>query len=105
MVAEGGGFAATYDADSEGVEGKFYVWDEAEIDAILGAGDAAFFKPVYDVAPQGNWEHHTILHRNRAPVLLGEDEERRLAGLRAQLKAARDRRGGPGLDDRGVAAW
>ena len=44
MVAEGGGFAATYDADSEGVEGKFYVWDAAEIDAVLGADDGAFFQ-------------------------------------------------------------
>jgi uncharacterized protein YyaL (SSP411 family) len=101
----GGGFAATYDADSEGVEGKFYVWDEAEIDAILGAGDAAFFKQVYDVTPQGNWEHHTILHRNRAPALLGEEEERRLAGLRAKLKAVRDRRVWPGWDDKVLADW
>ena len=67
---EGGGFAATYDADSEGVEGKFYVWDEAEIDSVLGA-DAAFFKQAYDVTPQGNWEHHTILHRNRAAAAPG----------------------------------
>ena len=101
----GGGFAATYDADSEGVEGKFYVWDEAEIDALLGADDAAFFKQVYDVTAQGNWEHHTILHRNRAPALLGEDEERRLAGLRAKLKAVRDRRIWPGWDDKVLADW
>ena len=104
MVAEGGGFAATYDADSEGVEGKFYVWDEAEIDAVLGA-DAAFFKQVYDVTAQGNWEHHTILHRNRAPALLGEAEERRLAALRAKLKAVRDKRVWPGWDDKVLADW
>jgi uncharacterized protein YyaL (SSP411 family) len=81
------------------------VWDEAEIDAILGADDAAFFKPVYDITPGGNWEHHTILHRNRAPALLGEDEERRLAGLRARLKAVRDRRVWPGWDDKVLADW
>ena len=104
MVAEGGGFAATYDADSEGVEGKFYVWDEAEIDTVLGA-DAAFFKQVYDVTNQGNWEHHTILHRNRAPALLGEAEEQRLAGLRARLKAVRDERVWPGWDDKVLADW
>jgi uncharacterized protein YyaL (SSP411 family) len=63
------------------------------------------FKPVYDVTPQGNWEHHTILHRNRAPALLGEDEERRLAGLRAKLKAVRDRRLWPGWDDKVLADW
>ena len=53
MVAESGGFAATYDADSEGVEGKFYVWDEAEIDAVLGE-DSAFFKRIYDVTTKDN---------------------------------------------------
>ncbi len=105
MVAESGGFAASYDADSEGVEGKFYVWDEAEIDAVLGPANSSFLKPVYDVTPQGNWEHHTILHRNRAPALLGEAEERRLAGLRAELKAVRDRRVWPGWDDKVLADW
>jgi uncharacterized protein len=105
MVADGGGFAATYDADSEGVEGKFYVWDEAEIDALLGPEDAPFFKRVYDVVPAGNWEHHSILHRNRSPALLGEAEERRLATLRAKLKAARDKRMWPGWDDKVLADW
>jgi uncharacterized protein YyaL (SSP411 family) len=104
MTADGGGFAATYDADSEGVEGKFYVWDAAEIDAVLGA-DAAFFKHAYDVTVQGNWEHRTILHRNRAPALLSEAEEQRLAGLRARLKAVRDRRVWPGWDDKVLADW
>jgi uncharacterized protein YyaL (SSP411 family) len=105
MVAEGGGFAATYDADSEGVEGKFYVWDEAEIDVLLGPDDATFFKRVYDVTPAGNWEHHTILHRNRSPALLSEPEERRLAGLRGKLKAKRDERVWPGWDDKVLADW
>jgi uncharacterized protein YyaL (SSP411 family) len=105
MVAESGGFAASYDADSEGVEGKFYVWDEAEIDAVLGAEDAALFKRVYDVTPQGNWEHHTILHRNRAPALLSGTDEQRLAGLRTELKAVRDKRAWPGWDDKVLADW
>jgi uncharacterized protein YyaL (SSP411 family) len=104
MVAEGGGFAASYDADSEGVEGKFYVWDEAEIDAALGT-DAPLFKQVYDVTRQGNWEHRTILHRNRAPALLDEADERRLAELRARLKAVRDKRIRPGWDDKVLADW
>src|SRR6185436_9525293 len=103
MTAESGGFAASYDADSEGVEGKFYVWDAAEIDTVLGADDSAFFRARYDVAPEGNWEHHTILHRNRAPALLGEAEEQRLAGLRARLKAVRDQRVWPGWDDKVLA--
>ncbi len=105
MVAEGGGFAATYDADSEGVEGKFYVWDAAEIDAVLGREDAAFFRKAYDVSPPGNWEHRNILHRNRAPALLGEAEEQRLAALRAKLKDVRDQRVWPGWDDKVLADW
>ena len=55
-------FAASEDADSEGEEGRFYVWTEAEIDALLGAGSPAF-KRAYDVTPEGNWEGHTILRR------------------------------------------
>jgi uncharacterized protein YyaL (SSP411 family) len=105
MAAEGGGFAATYDADSEGVEGKFYVWDAAEIDSVLGLEDAAFFRKAYDASPSGNWEHRNILHRNRAPALLSEAEEHRLAALRAKLKAARDKRVWPGWDDKVLADW
>ena len=105
MVAESGGFAATYDADSEGVEGKFYVWDSGEIDAVLGAEDGAFFSAIYDVSDGGNWERHNILHRNRAPTLLSEAEERRLANLRAKLKAVRDKRVWPGWDDKVLADW
>jgi hypothetical protein len=55
-------FAASEDADSEGEEGKFYVWTEGEIDRLLGDGAAAF-KRAYDVTPGGNWEGHTILRR------------------------------------------
>jgi uncharacterized protein YyaL (SSP411 family) len=105
MTADGGGFAASYDADSEGVEGKFYVWDASEIDAILGADDGAFFRAAYDVTADGNWEHHNILHRNRAPALLGSAQEQRLAALRAKLKAVRDKRVWPGWDDKVLADW
>ena len=104
MVAESGGFAASYDADSEGEEGKFYVWSESEIDSALG-GDAAFFKQVYDVSAAGNWEHRNILHRNRSPALLGDVEERKLAGLRVKLKEVRDKRVWPGWDDKVLADW
>lgn len=105
MVAESGGFAATYDADSEGVEGKFYVWDAAEIDADLGPDDGAFFRQAYDVTAEGNWEHHNILHRNRSPALLDNADERRLEALRARLKAVRDKRVWPGWDDKVLADW
>jgi uncharacterized protein YyaL (SSP411 family) len=105
MTAESGGFAASYDADSEGVEGKFYVWDAAEIDAVLGREDGAFFRKAYDVTLDGNWEHHNILHRNHAPTLLSSAGEQRLAGLRAKLKAVRDKRVWPGWDDKVLADW
>jgi uncharacterized protein YyaL (SSP411 family) len=105
MVAESGGFAATYDADSEGVEGKFYVWDAAEIDADLGPDDGAFFRQAYDVTAEGNWEHHNILHLNRSPALLDNADERRLEALRARLKAVRDKRVWPGWDDKVLADW
>ncbi len=104
--AAGGGFAATLDADSEGVEGKFYVWRESEIDAVLGdGGDAALFKKIYDVTPDGNWEGHCILNRIEHPERLGEADESRLAVLRAKLLAARAARVRPGWDDKVLADW
>ena len=60
-------FAASEDADSEGEEGRFYVWTEAEVDALLGL-EAAAFKQAYDVTASGNWEGHTILRRITPPV-------------------------------------
>ena len=72
MLAQGAdgnrvaGFASTLDADSEGEEGRFYVWSEQEIDSILGP-DAATFKSVYDVTKHGNWEESNILNRSAQP--------------------------------------
>ena len=99
-----GAFASALDADSEGEEGKFYVWDEAEIDEVLGA-DAADFKAVYDVSAGGNWEGKTILNRLTPP---GNDEapdEARLARLRAALLTRRAGRERPGWDDKVLADW
>ncbi|MBM3569685.1 MAG: thioredoxin domain-containing protein [Alphaproteobacteria bacterium] len=104
MIAAGGGFAATLDADSEGEEGKFYVWDEAEIDAVLGA-ESPVFKAAYDVTKRGNWEHHTILNRTKRPELGDEAHEARLAAARAKLLAARAARIRPGWDDKVLADW
>ncbi|HYM29995.1 MAG TPA: thioredoxin domain-containing protein [Candidatus Cybelea sp.] len=104
MLAEGGGFAASLDADSEGEEGKFYVWTEAEIDALLGPG-AETFKAHYDVTPSGNWEGHTILNRTRLPHLLSDAEEAELARQRAVLLQHRAARIRPGWDDKVLADW
>ncbi|MFC3675530.1 thioredoxin domain-containing protein [Ferrovibrio xuzhouensis] len=100
----GGGFAATQDADSEGEEGRFYVWQKAEIDSLLG--DAApDFCAAYDVTEHGNWEHKTILRRSLAPDLKDDATEARLAAARAVLFAARDKRIKPGWDDKVLADW
>jgi uncharacterized protein len=98
------GFASTLDADSEGEEGRFYVWSEAEIDAALGA-EAALFKRAYDVTAHGNWEHKTILNRSASPGLADEATERRLAESRGKLLAARASRVRPGWDDKVLADW
>ncbi len=99
-----GAFAAAIDADSEHEEGKFYVWSEAEIDALLGV-ESAFFKACYDVTPGGNWEHKTILNRSARPDLLGDDGETQLTAARALLFAARESRIRPGLDHKILADW
>ena len=99
-----GAFASALDADSEGEEGKFYVWNEAEIDELLGA-DAAYFKAVYDVTPGGNWEGKTILNRLLPPGTDETPDEPRLAGMRTILLERRASRERPGWDDKVLADW
>jgi hypothetical protein len=104
MIADGGAFAATLDADSEGEEGKFYVWTADEIDGALG--DAAeMFKRVYDVTPLGNWEGKTILHRNHAGGELPDGEEAALVQSRSILLDLRAGRIRPGWDDKVLVDW
>jgi uncharacterized protein YyaL (SSP411 family) len=97
-------FAASLDADSEGVEGKFYVWDEHEIDAVLGA-EAPFFKHVYGVTAEGNWEGVNILNRGHQMGLLAPADERRLSQARAKLLTQRSTRIRPGWDDKVLVDW
>ncbi len=104
MLAEHGAFAATQDADSEGEEGKFYVWSAAEIDMLLGE-DAALFRRVYDVTEHGNWEEKNILNRRTHAAMLSEEEEASLARCRLQLYHARSKRIWPGRDDKVLADW
>jgi uncharacterized protein YyaL (SSP411 family) len=103
MTTPDGAFCASLDADSEGEEGKFYVWSEAEIEAVLG-DDAAFFAAHYDVTPEGNFEGHTILNRLKHLPRSMEDDKR-LAPMRARLLAERSKRMRPGLDDKVLADW
>ena len=101
-MAAGDAFAASEDADSEGEEGKFYVWSEAEIDALLGS-DAPVFKAAYDVTPEGNWEDHTILRRITEAGT--PEQEAALAHCRDVLFQARAKRVRPGRDDKVLADW
>jgi uncharacterized protein YyaL (SSP411 family) len=105
MIAEGGGFAASLDADSEGHEGKFYVWSKSEIVEVLGEADAAVFSEAYDVTEEGNWEGRTILNRLGNPLLRSPTEEKRLARMRDALLARRSTRVRPGWDDKVLADW
>jgi uncharacterized protein YyaL (SSP411 family) len=104
MVADGGGFAATQDADSEGEEGRFYVWDEAEIDKLLPERKT-LFKISYDVHSSGNWEGKTILNRSARPELGDAEHEAALAEARTTLFEAREHRIKPGWDDKVLADW
>jgi uncharacterized protein len=104
MTTEEGAFSASLDADSEGEEGKFYVWSYDEIIKQLGIEDGEFFARHYDVTPQGNFEGHNILNRLK-PLPRSAEDEARLAALRAKLLAARATRVRPGLDDKVLADW
>jgi len=104
MVAGDGGFASTQDADSEGKEGRFYVWSEAEIDGLLGA-DAPLFKDAYGVTASGNWEGHNILNRIPHDGLADPPIEAKLSRCRDILWEARERRVKPGWDDKVLADW
>lgn len=105
MIAEGGAFAASLDADSEGEEGKFYVWPKAELEEVLGTQDAESFSRVYDITGNGNWEGKNIPNRLRSLGLLSQEEEDKLAILREKLFTYRATRIGPGWDDKVLADW
>jgi uncharacterized protein len=104
MTTDEGAFAASLDADSEGEEGKFYVWSKSEIIKRLGPEAGEFFARHYDVTEQGNFEGHNILNQLKNSSR-AEADETRLAGLRATLLEARAGRVRPGLDDKVLADW
>jgi uncharacterized protein YyaL (SSP411 family) len=97
-------FASALDADSEGVEGKYYVWSEAEINSLLGS-DSSLFKQAYDATAQGNWEGTNILNRSKTNEFGPEATEAKLAQCRDKLLAARSLRIPPGRDDKVLADW
>src|SRR5438093_13784222 len=104
MTTPEGASCASLDADSEGEEGKFYVWSLDEVTSALGSDEAAFFAAHYDVTAEGNFEGHNILNRLKHIPRSMEDEQR-LAPLREKLLSLREKRVRPGLDDKILADW
>ncbi len=107
-----GGFYSALDADSEGVEGKFYTWTTPELQEILGP-DFEWFAELYSITEDGNWEHErNILHRTLTDEAFAERADWTVAELRqmldaahAKLMAVRDTRIRPGLDDKILCSW
>lgn len=112
MTNEKGGFYSTQDADSEGVEGKFFVWTPAEIEEILGAEDAQIFNFYYDVSEEGNFEEKNILNventmAEAAGVLRITPEKLQtvLEKGREKLFVEREKRIKPFRDEKVLTAW
>ncbi|HKI54523.1 MAG TPA: thioredoxin domain-containing protein [Anaerolineales bacterium] len=111
MTHPDGGFYSSLDADSEGVEGKFYVWTLDEIRAIL-KDDSEFFEAAYGITAQGNWEGNTVLQRTLDDASLAarfhldpETVPAKLANSHAKLLSVRNTRIRPGTDDKVLTSW
>jgi uncharacterized protein YyaL (SSP411 family)/aryl-alcohol dehydrogenase-like predicted oxidoreductase len=112
MTSPEGAFFSATDADSEGEEGRFFVWQPAEVEAVLGEEDGRLFCAYYDISERGNWEGKSIPNTSRTGTAvarslgLAEGElEERVATLRGRVYEARRRRVPPGLDDKILTAW
>jgi uncharacterized protein YyaL (SSP411 family) len=112
MTSPEGGFYSALDADSEGEEGKFYVWTPGEIDSIAGAEDGALVRAYYGVTEAGNFEGHNILHAWRSMVEVAAEQGVSVERLRDALDRARPRlyeerakRVWPGRDDKVLTSW
>ena len=110
--AENGGFYSTQDADSEGVEGKFFVWEPNDVEDIIGEENAEIFCEYYDITPQGNFEGENILHVQTSPDIFArklqmdvEELEALLADGKQKLFEEREKRIKPGLDDKILTSW
>ena len=112
MTSPQGGFYSTQDADSEGVEGKFFVWSHAEIEEILGAADARLFNEYYNVTRDGNFEEANILNVTRSLADVAAKNKIEPAALAAVLAESRkrlfdvrERRVKPDRDEKILTAW
>ena len=111
MTSPEGGFYSTQDADSEGVEGKFFVWSASEIETVLG-DDAALFSSYYNVTRDGNFEGENILNITRSldevakkHSVTSVDLEKVLARSRQKLFAVREKRVKPDRDEKVLTSW
>ena len=98
-----GGYYSSLDADSEGIEGKYYVWDQSEIEGVLGK-DAGVFNAFYGVTPEGNWEGKNILTRPEG-VELDAGQRQVVEAARGRLLEHRGGRVAPALDDKILLGW
>ena len=112
MTHPGGGFYAAQDADSEGVEGKFFVWTPDEVAAAVGSEHAEIVCRFYDVTPAGNFEHKNILNcpadlEQLAAILQRPAGEIAtiVTGARARLLSARSQRVAPARDEKILTSW
>ncbi|MCC8410186.1 thioredoxin domain-containing protein [Mucilaginibacter sp. UR6-1] len=113
LTSEDGGFYSALDADSEGIEGKFYTFTKAELSGILGE-DADLFGIYYNATNEGNWEeeHTNVFFRNRDDDALSADLDlpvdalrQKITSLKQRLLTARAERVRPGLDNKILASW
>ena len=113
MTSPEGGFYSTLDADSEGEEGRFYVWSPEQVIEVLGPEDGAKFNRIFDITPEGNFEGHSIpnllqatLEERAAELGMGNDAlEEQVDAWRGRLLEARSQRVWPGLDDKILTSW
>ncbi|MEQ9411911.1 MAG: thioredoxin domain-containing protein [Fuerstiella sp.] len=112
MTLDSGAFCSSQDADSEGEEGKFFVWSRREVEEVLEQPQAQMFCAAYDVTHAGNWEGKNILNRPRPLRLVAEElgltrDEllTRLAPVKSELFEHRRQRVAPGTDDKVITAW
>ena len=112
MTSPDGGFYATQDADSEGEEGKFYVWSRADVMSILGDGEGRIFCALYDITERGNWENQNILNVSRDPASVAADlgiSGEQLGDIAARgkckLYGVRSQRVWPARDEKILAGW
>jgi uncharacterized protein YyaL (SSP411 family) len=112
MLLEGGGFAAALDADSEGVEGKYYIWSAAEVDKLLSQDDATLVKTHFGIEDPGSFEGKTVLRIEASVEEIAAETNEDVHEVRARLEAAkaamlvaRQQRIPPGRDDKVIAGW